>query len=599
MADYDKDFIFYDDSDDELVDVSNGIKTAEESANSKKGAKHSPSGAHHYAGVVSYEDENKRKKKKENKKSEPKEKNDNKDNKKDGKKSNKKKIIIASCAAGAVVIGIAVAGVVMLMPSKNGQTTVDNLGLGFHFSDDAQVSGISLAGKTYDEALKLLTSKQESFITPVSISVKAKEKTYTITQKDLKYTYNTESVLTQLKNDELNKESSGKTAKTYTVVATCTDDSIKSNAEKIKKEVDVKATNARVSEFNPYDGDNRFKYADAEKGAELDEKDLVTQLSSAIKSGTGTMALNAVVKDVDADISLDMVKKNIVKLSTYETVSYNSANGNSNMKTALEACNGSVLEPGEVWSFNECTGDSNLSENGYKPAGVIADGKLVQGNGGGICQASSTIYNAAIRANVEIEERYCHLWASDYVPTGLDATIDYPNLDLKFSNQTDYQMFIECKMDGTTLSVTFWGWQSPDYDEIRTENEIGSTSGKEFSARAWRVYYKDGKEVDREELPSSTYESSGGIGGGSADGDDGVVSRPSNNNLNSSDNNSSSNNNSSSQVTPDVPTPAPEPAPQPVPEPTVTPEPDPEPTPVPTEPEPDPEPTPTEPEVTE
>ena len=470
MVDYDKDFIFYNDSDDELVDVSNGIKTAEESANSKKGAKHSPSGAHHYAGVFSYEDENKRKKKKENKKSEPKEKNDNKDNKKDGKKSNKKKIIIASCAAGAVVIGIAVAGVVMLMPSKNGQTTADNLGLGFHFSDDAQVSGISLAGKTYDEALKLLTSKQESFITPVSISVKAKEKTYTITQKDLKYTYNTESVLTQLKNDELNKESSGKTAKTYTVVATCTDDSIKSNAEKIKKEVDVKATNARVSEFNPYDGDNRFKYADAEKGAELDEKDLVTQLSSAIKSGTGTMALNAVVKDVDADISLDMVKKNIVKLSTYETVSYNNANGNSNMKTALEACNGSVLEPGEVWSFNECTGDSNLSENGYKPAGVIADGKLVQGNGGGICQASSTIYNAAIRANVEIEERYCHLWASDYVPTGLDATIDYPNLDLKFSNQTDYQMFIECKMDGTTLSATFWGWQSPDYDEIRTEN---------------------------------------------------------------------------------------------------------------------------------
>ena len=136
--------------------------------------------------MFSYEDENKRKKKKENKKSEPKEKRDNKDNKKDGKKSNKKKIIIASCAAGAVVIGIAVAGVVMLMPSKNGQTTVDNLGLGFHFSDDAQVSGISLAGKTYDEALKLLTSKQESFITPVSISVKAKEKTYTITQKDLK-----------------------------------------------------------------------------------------------------------------------------------------------------------------------------------------------------------------------------------------------------------------------------------------------------------------------------------------------------------------------------------------------------------------------------
>lgn len=578
MADYDNDFIFYDDSDDELVDVSNGVKSAEKSPKASNDKR--SSGARHYAGVVTYDEQNEGKVKKHGKKSD----SDNKGN----DKNKKKKIIIASCAAGAVVVGVAVAGVIMLMPSKNGQTNADNLGLGFRFSDDAQVSGISLAGKTYDEALKLLTSKQESFITPVSVSVKAKDKTYTVTEKDFKYTYNTEDVLTQLKNDEINKDSSDKAAKTYTIIATCTDESIKSNAEKIKKEVDVKAKNACVSQFNPYDGDNRFKYADAQKGAELDEKDLINQLSSAVKNGTGTMVLTAVVNDVDAKISLDMVKKNIVKLSTYETVSYNNANGNSNMKTALEACNGSVLEPGDVWSFNECTGDSNLTENGYKPAGVIADGKLVQGVGGGICQASSTIYNAAIRANVEIEERYCHLWASDYVPTGLDATIDYPNLDLKFSNPTDYQMFIECKMDGTTLSVTFWGWKSSDYDEIKTENEIGSTSGKEFSARAWRVYYKDGKEVDREELPSSTYETSGGIGGGSASGDNGTVSRPSETSQSSDNNSSSSSNNS--QVNPNPPTPSPEP--EPVPEP----EPEPEPTPAPTEPEPEPTPAPTEPE---
>lgn len=594
MVNYDNDFIFYDDSDDELVDVSNGVKSAENSKKSKKGSKdkRSASGARHYAGIVTYDEEDGHKEKKNDKK--PVKSSENKEN----DKSNKKKFIIAGCAAGAVVLGIAVAGVIMLMPSKNGQTNADNLGLGFHFSDDAQVSGISLAGRTYDEALSLLTSKQESFIKPVSVTVKAKDKTYTVTEKDFKYTYNTEDVLTQLKNDELNKDNSNKSAKTYTITATCTDESIKSNAEKIKKDVDAKAKNACVSQFNPYDGDNRFKYADAQKGAELDEKDLINQLSSAVKNGTGTMALTAVVKDVDAKINLDMVKKNIVKLSTYETVSYNNENGNSNMKTALSACNGSVLEPGEVWSFNECTGDSNLSENGYKPAGVIADGKLVQGIGGGICQASSTIYNAAIRANAEIEERYCHLWASDYVPTGLDATIDYPNLDLKLSNPTEYQMFIECKMDGTTLSVTFWGWKSPDYDEIKTENEIGSASGKEFSARAWRVYYKDGKEVDREELPSSTYETSGGMGGGSASGDNGTVSRPSESSQSSDNNSSSSNNNS--QVNPNPPTPSPEPAPEPEPvpepEPTLAPtEPEPEPTPAPTEPEPEP----TEPEVTE
>lgn len=582
MANYDKEFIFYDDSNaDELIDISNGVKANNNNLNKDSRFKHSAQDEFVYEGVLSYDEKNREKEAKNGKRA--KADSDNKDK--------KKKIIIASCAAGAVVLGLAVTGVVMLLPSKNGQTNADNLGLGFHFSDDAQVSGISLSGKTYDEAYKLLTSKQDSFVKPVSISVKAKDKTYNITEKDFEYTYDTESVLTQLKNDEINKKSLGKSKKTYTVTATCTDESIKSNAEKIKKDVDKKAKNACVSEFKPYGGDNRFKYSEAQKGVELDEKNLITQLSSAVKNGTGTAALNAVVKDVEAKISLDMVKKNIIKLSTYETVSYNNENGNSNMKTSLAACNGSILEPGDVWSFNESTGDSNLTENGYKAAGVIADGKLVDGIGGGICQASSTIYNAALLANAEIEERYCHLWASDYVPTGLDATIDYPNLDLKFSNPTDYQMFIECKMDGTTLSVTFWGWKSPDYDEIKLENEIGSTSGKEFSAKAWRVYYKNGKEVDREELSSSTYEASGGIGGGSVRSDSGVVTKP-NENTNSSNNNSSSSDNSS-QVNPDIPQPSPEPEPEPTPTPT-----EPEQTePTPTEPE-QTEPTPTEPEPT-
>ena len=234
MANFDKDFIFYDDSyDDELVDVSNGVKPKDKKTGSKN--KHSADSPRHFEGVMSYDEKAESKTKKggkysasDSKKASDKKTSDN------GKKSNKKKIIIASCAAGVVVVGIAVAGVVMLMPSKNGQTTVDNLGLGFHFSDDAKVSGISLAGKTYDEALKLLNSKEQSFITPVSISVKAKDKTYTITEKDLKYTYNTEEVLNQLKQDEINKESSSQTAKTYTVIATCTDESIKSNADKFK-----------------------------------------------------------------------------------------------------------------------------------------------------------------------------------------------------------------------------------------------------------------------------------------------------------------------------------------------------------------------------
>ena len=132
------------------------------------------------------------------------------------------------------------------------------------------------------------------------------------------------------------------------------------------------------------------------------------------------------------------------------------------------------------------------------------------GIGGGICQSSSTIYNAAVRANMKVEERYCHKWASSYVPTGLDATIDYGNLDLKLSNPTDYQMFLECKVVDSTLYVSFWGWKSDSYDLIMTRNKLTDRGGSSYTVKAWRVYYKDGKEVDSESLGSSTYDTANG-----------------------------------------------------------------------------------------
>ena len=142
------------------------------------------------------------------------------------------------------------------------------------------------------------------------------------------------------------------------------------------------------------------------------------------------------------------MQNNIVKLSSFSTESSNNDNGNHNMKISLKACNGSVIEPGETWSFNDCTGDSNLESNGYKEAGVIVDGKSGTGIGGGICQSSTTIYNAAILCGMKIEERYCHYFKSTYIDAGRDATIDYGNLDLKLSNPFSYQLFMKCWLFG-------------------------------------------------------------------------------------------------------------------------------------------------------
>lgn len=109
-----------------------------------------------------------------------------------------------------------------------------------------------------------------------------------------------------------------------------------------------------------------------------------------------------------------------------------------------------------------------------------------------------------------ITERYPHLWCSPYVYGGLDATIDYGNLDLKLQNNTQFQMFFKTYMDGTTLYCEIYGWQDPDFDEVRTESHNTWTGDEEYGFAAQRVYYKGGKEVGRDDLPDSTYSLSNG-----------------------------------------------------------------------------------------
>lgn len=423
-------------------------------------------------------------------------------------KNSKKKIIVISSVAAAVVVALGITGFCLLQSGVFGNPTVENSE--FVFKDGTVVSGVSISGKTMEEAKKLLESREESFIKPISISVDADGDVTTLTQSDFEYTFDIDTVLSNVKNDALNPSGNNTSeSKTYEITATVTVDSIEKNAKKIEKATNRNAKNAYVSKFTPY-SDKRFEYAEAEKGRKLNAEDLTNQLKTAVSQGASGSRIIADVETVDAKINVDDLKKNIKKLSSYETVSTNSENGTENMRVSLAACSGSVIEPGATWSFNKCTGDSNLESNGYKSAGVIANGELTSGIGGGICQSSSTIYNAAIRANMDVEERYCHKWASSYVPTGLDATIDYPRLDLKLSNPTEYQMFMECKLVDRTLYVSIWGVKDSSYDEIKTHNEMTDKGDSSYTVKAWKVYYKDGKEVDRKSLGSSTYDSDHG-----------------------------------------------------------------------------------------
>lgn len=460
--------------------------------------------------------------------------------KKDNNKKAKKVAIIVSIVVAAVAV-LGAAGF-FIFNSLNKPAEDENKP--FTFTDKTLISGVDVTGMTLEQAKQTLNQNTKKLNKPIEISIDLAGTTKKLTQDNFTYTYNIDQVVQQAYKDAVNPEKKVKRdeVRSYTVTSTVQEKSINDNAAAIEKEVDKEPVDAYVSKFHPY-SENRFEYVDEVNGRDLNGDDLKAKLKSSFTKGGNFCKIETQIEDKPAEVTTSFLKDNIVKLATYTTTSTNTANGTSNMSVSLDACNGSIINPGDdIWSFNDCTGDSNKEENGYKSAHVISEGKLIDGIGGGICQASSTIYNAAIRANLEIEERYCHQWASVYVPTGLDATIDYPNLDLKLSNPSKTQVFLECSVDGSTLEATFWGVKYGNYDEITTHNELSDTGSDTYTVRAWRIYLKDGKEIDREELPKSTYDMDYGVSFINADYDTGVNYMERTNSAGDSGNNGSDSN---------------------------------------------------------
>ncbi|MGN1127288.1 MAG: VanW family protein [Ruminococcus sp.] len=457
--------------------------------------------------------------------------------KKQKEKNPKKKKAIVASIIGATVLLCAVMVLVIqavvapkdnlladmgLIEKVTDPVVVENTDGDFIFAKGCKVSGVDIGGMTVSEAKKALEIKELEARPVMNIVISVDDEQQVYTQDNFTFTYDTDKILEEEKefSEKLSKGTTFPTAEDANgeeyfpdqikeISATLNEGSVKKLVKRINKKYDIKAKNARVTKFDP-DADDMFTFAKGENGQNLDEDSLMSQLSAIIEEGNSTGVYEGTVSEytevVKPKVNVSYLEKNMVLLAEWTTISTNGENGNQNMRVSLEACNGSIIDPGEVWSFNDCTGDSNDTANGYAAAGVIVDGSYTDGVGGGICQSSTTIYNAAVRSNLTIYERHNHTYPSSYAFSGFDAAIDYGNFDLKLKNDSKYQVFLACHMEGTTLYASFYGIKSDGYDVIDTYSENYDIGSSSYRARSYRVY-KDskGKEIDKEELPSSYY----------------------------------------------------------------------------------------------
>ncbi|MBM7855028.1 vancomycin resistance protein YoaR [Desulfohalotomaculum tongense] len=197
-----------------------------------------------------------------------------------------------------------------------------------------------------------------------------------------------------------------------------------------------------------------------------------------------------------------------------------------NIRVAANALDGLLVVPGEEVSFNEVVGPRS-SEAGYKEAGVIVDNEMVKGLGGGVCQVSTTLYNAVLLADIEVVERKNHSLPVSYVPIGRDATVVYGAVDLKFQNNTGRCLYFKTEVSSGQITVKIFGdvsrkkkvvvnsWIEKEleprvtYEEdenLKKGQEVVKQEGsKGYIARTERLVIENGRVIRRDELPASRY----------------------------------------------------------------------------------------------
>lgn len=195
------------------------------------------------------------------------------------------------------------------------------------------------------------------------------------------------------------------------------------------------------------------------------------------------------------------INRLLASMST--SFSTSKANRAYNIYVAAKAIDGIMLKPGEVFSFNKIVGPRS-QEAGYKMAGVIVNNQLVDGLGGGVCQVSSTLYNAVLLADLEIVQRSNHSKPVSYLPLGQDATVAYDYLDFKFKNSTSHYILLKAETEGGKLKIRIFGGSSPEKQVRVYSTVVGSADGK-LKVDTWRTVEMKGSIVRKELVSHSNY----------------------------------------------------------------------------------------------
>lgn len=339
------------------------------------------------------------------------------------------------------------------------------------FYEGLSVEGIALGGLTYDEAQAQLAERSRERAAAVAVTLKIDDQALVLDAAMIGWRDNTAEALErawQYARTSNLPSAVEQVSERYVLVEKLRSEPIDFKIEEtydhalaqaaIRSFVSSQQTAAKpaaATAFDPATG--QFTIAERVIGRRTDPVIFQELVFSALDQKQFSAQIAVESDKTEHGMTAAELQRDLVLLGTANTYAYKvDPERDNNLQKAAEYLNGTVIQPGETFSFNESVG-RRTAERGFMEAGAISDGILKKELGGGVCQVNTTVMQAAMKSDYTLVERYPHSWPSSYTKIGLDATVDWGGADFKFKNDTDYPVAIVATYVKPKLQVKLYG----------------------------------------------------------------------------------------------------------------------------------------------
>ncbi|HDR6299691.1 TPA: VanW family protein [Bacillus cereus] len=412
------------------------------------------------------------------------------------------KILIGSAIAGGILLCVGGVGGYQYVSTLNNQLDTTAL-------PHTTFEGISLDGKNKTDIQAIINQKITE-LDQKSLTYIFQNDKQTYTWKDLGMNYKEKDIV-----DKIFKEQEGNAINRYKMRKQAENGELKRDY-KLTPQLNTTAYESFMKDKynetlkNPVNAElsvegSTVNISQSQNGEKIDKGKLTDLTKQAITSGTSDVTLPITLLKPERsteDIQKMGIKEVIAEYST--PMAGRNGNQSFNVNKSANTLSGVIVAPDETFSFNGRVGVTDAA-HGYKSAAVYSQGKVIQSAGGGVCQVSSTLYSAALRADLGIVSRSNHSMPVNYLPLGQDAAVADYGPDLKFKNNTGNHIYIQAFSNGGSITTRIFGTNTGKNVEV--SSQVISRTNDKITAVTYKKVTQNGEVVSNGQISKSVYKS--------------------------------------------------------------------------------------------